>query len=382
MTKVAKTVALPNDITLMVGTPGTPLINISTPAHNFGNVALGDYQVLNYTVNAQFLIDALVITAPGPDWIINLDNSAVNASPITLNHVAGSISNTNIYCRYAPTLPGAVGPDNIAHTSTGAVTKNLAVQGAGTMQADLQAWHNGLTGAKLSASKLQAYNRFYTTIDAELAKMDLFHLMLSLETDEQILQAVKTSSGDAATPVDSPTLDGNGITGNGVDSYVDLEWSPGIDGVQFTRNSACAFEYVRSNTKGVGAAGSKAAAESHCHIQYWNASDEVVYSLNSSPGAAPSVVATGSSKGFWCRVRTAPALLGVYKDMDLLDTDTAVSAPRSSLNELIGAVNTDTGAQDFDTRTICLYGRGNSTVNQHVIFKALQTLCAELGIVL
>jgi hypothetical protein len=50
-----------------------------------------------------------------------------------------------------------------------------------------------------------------------------------LETNEQRLKPLKTTSGDDLEAVNSPTIAATGITGNGTTSYIDLKWNMAVD---------------------------------------------------------------------------------------------------------------------------------------------------------
>lgn len=112
----------------LVGKAATPTITVSLNTLNFPNTTTNQMSASQtYDVSATGLDTDLVITAPA-GWIINLDGSMVDASPISLPHVAGVVNSTIIYARFAPTSPNLYS-GNITNASTGAVTKNVAVDG-------------------------------------------------------------------------------------------------------------------------------------------------------------------------------------------------------------------------------------------------------------
>lgn len=110
-----------------------PTIVVSTPSlPDFANTVIGEFSVAqSYTVSGSTLQDVIIITAP-PGFIINLDGSQVDASPITLTPSVHTVPPTTIYVLFNPLLPDEYA-GNITHTSTNATTQNVAVTGNGTV---------------------------------------------------------------------------------------------------------------------------------------------------------------------------------------------------------------------------------------------------------
>ncbi len=81
-----------------------------------------------YTVSAQFLTANLVITPPA-EFEIRTGVDPFSTSAITLIPSSGTVPNTTIDVRYAPT---GAGPHsgNVSNASTGATTQNVAVSGS------------------------------------------------------------------------------------------------------------------------------------------------------------------------------------------------------------------------------------------------------------
>lgn len=112
------------------GSFSTPTITVSTASLPFGNQQQDAYSASkNYAVSGSGLSANIVITAPA-GFIINTNNSNTNQSPITLTQVGGVVNSTTIYVKFLPTALIAYSA-NITHTSTGALSKNVAVTGTG-----------------------------------------------------------------------------------------------------------------------------------------------------------------------------------------------------------------------------------------------------------
>ncbi len=108
-----------------------PLITVSTPSlPSFGTLPLMEYSAAqSYTVSGSDLNGNILITAPA-NYIINLDGSDTNASPITLVQSGGTVAATIIYVKVLPPYQ-ATFSGNITHVSAQAVTKNVAVTAVG-----------------------------------------------------------------------------------------------------------------------------------------------------------------------------------------------------------------------------------------------------------
>jgi len=108
----------------------TPTITVSETTLTFPDTGVDEISASQtFTVSGSNLSANIVITAPA-GFIINLDNSTDNDSPITLTQSGGTVNSTTIYASFAPTAEQAYS-GNITATSTGATTRNVAVSGEG-----------------------------------------------------------------------------------------------------------------------------------------------------------------------------------------------------------------------------------------------------------
>lgn len=82
--------------------------------------------------------------------------------------------------------------------------------------------------------------------DGDWAEADLVSLLAGLETDEQRLRPLKTTSGLDMVAITSPTLDVNGITCNGTTSYINTNWNAFTNGIKYTLNNSCVLFYNSS----------------------------------------------------------------------------------------------------------------------------------------
>ncbi len=108
----------------IVVTPSTPL--------SFGNVTVNSISSeQSYTVAGYDLTDDLVITAPG-DFQVSTTSGAGFGPSVTLAQSGGTVAETAIYVRFAPTAATAYSGD-ITHESVGVTTVNKAITGTGSL---------------------------------------------------------------------------------------------------------------------------------------------------------------------------------------------------------------------------------------------------------
>ena len=105
----------------------------------------------------------------------------------------------------------------------------------------LQPWYDSLA-VKPSAglwTDLQILADGMNT-DGDWDEIDLFGIVAALETDEQRLMPLKTTSGESTSIVGTMNLSVNGIDNptSAANSGLDLKWNPTDDGVKYTLNSA------------------------------------------------------------------------------------------------------------------------------------------------
>ena len=114
----------------------SPTITV-TSMDGFGSVTVNTTSgELSYNVSAANLTEALIITPPVGFQVSTTSGSGFVSNPSTLNitPTEGSITSTTIYVKFSPTTVQTYSA-NISHTSAGATTKNVAVNGTATAAA-------------------------------------------------------------------------------------------------------------------------------------------------------------------------------------------------------------------------------------------------------
>lgn len=214
--------------------------------------------------------------------------------------------------------------------------------------------------------------------DGNLTELDLFHTIGGLETDEQRLTPLISTANTAFTTVNSPTLDSNGVTGNGSSSYINTLWNPASNGMRYSLNSASMGLYSRTNST-VGTSvdfGCKGSATSRSQIFSKYSANGQFY-LNTS---SFKDVAMSDSLGLISIDRTGASTGGVYKNGTLLDSNTVSSLAIPDAVWFIGALNNNGTPANYSARNIAFCYAGGGLINQNALYNRVQTYMTRRGI--
>lgn len=122
----------------------TPLITLSGTPATFTQVLGVVSPVQTYTVTGANLTGNITVTPPADYEISSNGGTNWSSSALTLTQTGGSVSATTISLRLNSTVLGAHS-GNVVHTSSGAVTKNLALTGVTVPKPIIKVTHNFTT---------------------------------------------------------------------------------------------------------------------------------------------------------------------------------------------------------------------------------------------
>jgi hypothetical protein len=120
---IAKTVAVSGVVN------PKPLITVTGTLTAFSTREQTAAATQTYTVNGVNLVSDITLTAP-TGFEISTSASSGFSNALTLTQSGGNVATTTIYARIAATATAGSPSGNIAHTSTDAITKNIAVSGS------------------------------------------------------------------------------------------------------------------------------------------------------------------------------------------------------------------------------------------------------------
>ena len=183
-----------------------PVVNITgTPLNQFSTTPGIPSSEQSYTVSGSNLTDDIVISSPA-DFEISFTSGSGFVSSLVLTQSSGSVSVTPIYVRFVRAIEG-ISSGNITHTSSGAVTKNVAVSGNTELPTE---------AGKVIISGIQAWNTPDGQSPGEF--IELFNTSdapISLENLEIISRTDNNSDGivdtDWQLSDESPSLSGKSI---------------------------------------------------------------------------------------------------------------------------------------------------------------------------
>jgi hypothetical protein len=251
---------------------------------------------------------------------------------------------------------------------------------SGSVNSLLATWYNSLS-VKPSAGLLTDLTTLATTLNSAgiWTEMDLFHVIGGLETDEQRLKPLKSTSGSDFTNVNSATLATGGVTGNGATSYLNLNWNPSTHGSKYTQNSASLGIYSRTDSSNancdMGVYIAAASAFSQCYFGYTGVTS--VYRSNSSTLVSKS---NAGSLGTYSWRRTASNATESFKNGTSLGTDASVTNAVPNGNLFLCALNLSGTAGQFQTRQQAMVMAGSGAFSHATFRTAIQTYMTSRGI--
>ncbi len=245
----------------------------------------------------------------------------------------------------------------------------------------IQTWYNSLS-TKPSSSLLTDLNNLYDGIyfDGDGQEIDLFHPIAGLETDEQRLRPIISTSGNDFTNVNSAVLSTGGMQGNGVDSYLDLKWLPTDNGVKFTQDSACMGCYSRTNSlsanNDMGCAKTSDATFLQIYSKYTD--NNFYYRINMNTGL-PGTIVTDSLSLHAISRNSATTVESWYRGVSQ-GTENFNSTGKTPFSIYLGGANINGVFIQPSVRQLSFPFVGSKLVNQLRIYNRIQAYMTSRGI--
>ena len=245
-----------------------------------------------------------------------------------------------------------------------------------------QATTDGYTAC--SGSVLTALNTLVAALktDGIWTKLDALYIMATNGDSDFACYNVKDPTSFNLTKVNSPTFTSlEGFTGNGSTSYLDTNYTPSTDGVNFLQNNASLFFYNRVGRTGGGSEYDFAAEQGSNQAMltvHFNDSFRPVIRINSSSAIINGT--TGRETGFQLATKANSNSLAYYNDGVLANSATIPSnQDRPNLNLFLLARNTGS-ASLFSTKQMSIAGVGaDLTTEQGDFYTAINAYMTTLG---
>lgn len=269
-------------------------------------------------------------------------------------------------------------------TNTHAVTNNV------TATTELTTYITGLT-TPLSSEQRRRLNTFVKNIVTRAGVSNLTDLVDTMwvrigETSESCLKNLAKDahhSALAGTPAPVFTALG-GFTPNGTTGYLDLNFNPNDDGVNFTQNSASQGVYVMNDVNmGAGTIlGVREGAGSKRTMLYPRTSNVFGSFLNTDSTDAVNGVACVNSKGSFIGNRSASNAQQMYAGSVLVKTNTTVSSGRPDFESVENGLNSAGSVIGLTTWIpgLSFYGKSLTGKQVSIIFSEFIEYLIDAGV--
>jgi hypothetical protein len=261
---------------------------------------------------------------------------------------------------------------------------------AGGFSAQALAWRTsiGTNGGSITDATLAIIdnNFFKPAFDNGLilSKMDCLYLRAGLGTSAANQIAANTnliSSNFQTLPVSSPTFDNNGYKTSGT-SYLNLQYNPSSQGVQFTQNKALFFCIVKDPTfssiiRVMGGRISGVITESYRLASPSRYAGQI---NDGGVGATANTNVVTSGNVFLATVRTSPtAIKNIIDTNEQSGTTTSTGLPNTQMFELTQS-NAGSAFGNYDTDYHKASGYGSSDCDYATMRTLLLNTLTALGV--
>jgi hypothetical protein len=194
----------------------------------------------------------------------------------------------------------------------------------------------------------------------------------------------KNPSSFQCTKVNSPTFTANqGFTFNGTTNYLNTNWVPSVDGVNYTLNSAGIFIHENTNvsSNGIAVGMQVSAGVRYSTIIPKSAGTNIGYTVNSNSATTNTLIGAESSIGLTLVNRVSSLNVNAFKNGTQrgVDNAQAVAPGLSTVAPYIGARNTNGVADSFRASQISCVGFGaNLTSVQANLYTAWNNYLTSL----
>ena len=254
---------------------------------------------------------------------------------------------------------------------------SLAVKPSAGLWADLQVMADGMN------------------TDGDWGEMDFLSMIACMETEEQRLKPLKTSSNESAVKVGTPTLDASGAFNPvpGDLNYLDSKWNPADNGIKYTLNSAFIGVYGDTVTSVTSALPIVGSFEETLGLRYYGEIDTnstttsmrisglSAINQDTQISAISKAGLLNSTKRFFASLKrtSSTSISRFINGTTTVQTISSSNLPRNDffilgLNNVSSGVSADTSA--IARTVIC----GSGLINESNVVSRLHTFFAARGL--
>jgi len=260
----------------------------------------------------------------------------------------------------------------LARPLRGSIAAPLAGTRSGPgYDADAQAY---FTAAGITAEPyLAGINQFVLDLKAASiwTKFDRLYILAN-ESETAALTCLVSLNQDAESISGTAFAAGQGYTGDGVADYIDTNYNPATQGVNYTLNEASLGVYVRAQSAGATTTviGASAAGTGGTSIRAWWTDNKTYSSLNTGDGGAGPNATLVSRLGLLSVVRTASNANVLYQGATSRATSAQAATSVVNTKLAIFAINATDPSQFSAAQLSMAYAGGSLSAQNMTDFSA------------
>jgi hypothetical protein len=248
---------------------------------------------------------------------------------------------------------------------------------------DVQNWLNQLT-----VSPSNNYISNLTTLVVQLKAAGIWGQLdrmwiFATEQQQHARISIVNPTSSQITEVNSPTWTTlSGYTGNGSSSYLNTNYNPNSNGVNYTLNNVSYGAYILTNirsTTQIDIGCNNTSGGTIIMNTNFSVANCIVSYVNDSTGQINGTE-TSTSVGLTSAIRTASSTSTQYRNgVNQTVSNTPVSTAVPNINIYILAENISGSANSFSTRKISMVFFGSGSINQLAFYNAFQIFAIQTG---
>ncbi len=210
------------------------------------------------------------------------------------------------------------------------------------------------------------------------SKLDRLWLMANTTSGNALVSLVNPGS-TAMSLVNAPTFTTDrGFAGDGATSYIDTNFVPSTDAVNYLLDDAEMFLYCRTNAAANTAEmGVDSNANNNCNLIITKFGDGNYYAKINNQVAGNITNPITSSLGLLTIKRTSSLNVNFLQNGSSLNVDTSASTALPMASVYICAHNS--AAPLYSTKQIALAGLSAGSINDAAFYKCIQTYMTAIG---
>lgn len=211
--------------------------------------------------------------------------------------------------------------------------------------------------------------------DGNLTKLDRLWLLANSTTGNAVIDIIGLN---AATLVNAPAfVEDQGYTGDGATSYINSNYIPASNGVQYTLNSASYGIYVRTNTATTAA---EIGANNGTNYNYmYTRTANASFHITNCDSVGEMSFANTDSRGFFTSVRTTSTAQAGFKNGVSEVSNTQVSTGLTDKDFYILTRNNNGVIANPSDKQVSIAFMGAGSINQATLYSRIQTYMTSIG---